>query len=285
MDSCLFLRQIIDMNLLRISTLTALSFMLYMAPSQAQIWNKVQKALEDKASKKVDDVLNGKKQTPVQSGSSTSAPQGRPALEQVYSFVPGNTIMFESDFKYDTKGRMPKKWKTNGAGSVAAVAGMPGNWLALSERTTYKIDSLLTLPGNFTIEFDLVTRSSEAADIGAMAIGFARDNSIKNHLTDAYNGNAITSTQLHFHNKDITNSSSDTKIYNTVEYPFASYSNALIQVAIAVEGENLSVYLDKVKVLDAKMFKPAAVKNFYLTSPFSYEQGAQVYFGNFVIRK
>ena len=271
---------------IKLLSLTAiLGLLIHVSPAQAQLLKKFQKSLEDKASQKVDDVLNGKKKS---SGVATEAVPEKntlPRVEEVYAFTPGSTIFFESDFKRDAKGLMPKKWKSSSAGTVVSVPDMPGNWLALSPRTTYKIDSLIKLPENFTVEFDLVTRSDQTKDIGSMAFGFARDNSIKNYISDAYNDNAITQTQLHFHNGDVNNSSSDTKVHNTLSFPFANYANGLLHVAMAVEGQNLRVYVNKSKVLDTRMLRTDLPKFFYLSAPFDYDNQAKVYFGNFVMSK
>ncbi|WP_374163692.1 hypothetical protein [Arcticibacter sp. MXS-1] len=272
------------MTFKKISSFALFSFVITASPSQAQVWKKIQRSVEDKAGKAVENVINGKKSS-ASASQTTGASSGdtRRAEEEAYAFVPGTKVIFESDFKRDVKGRMPRRWKSSGAGSITSIADVPGNWLSLAEKTTYKIDSLFNTPGNFTVEFDLLTRSAESADIGSMSFGFARDNSVRNHLTDAYNGNAITNTQLHFHNREITNSSSDTEIYNTLDFPLANYANSLLHVAISVEGEVMSVYLNKSKVLDTRMFKPGAPKYFYLTAPFSYDQQSKVYFGNFVM--
>ncbi|MBC3540183.1 hypothetical protein ACFSC6_06485 [Rufibacter sediminis] len=267
----------------KISCVALLALLGSSVPTQAQVWKNLQKTIEDKASKKVEDMLTGG--TKAATTATSPSKMALPELEETYSFVPGRTIVFASDFKNDVKGRMPKHWKSNSTGSISSVSGVPGKWLALNEKTTYKIDSLLSTPGNFTIEFDLLTRSSEAADIGSMSFGFARDNSNRNHITDAYNDNAITETEFHFHNREITNSSSDTRIYNTIKFPFANYANELLHVAISVEGENLSVYVNKTKVLDTNMFKPKTAKYFYLTAPYSYDLGSKVYFSNFVMAK
>ncbi|WP_432710369.1 hypothetical protein [Pedobacter sp.] len=273
------------MTIKHLTATILLTMFVQVSSLHAQIWKKVQQKLETKANQKVDDVLSRKKSSANNKGTIEDSRTNRPVLEEDFSFTPGTNIIFESDFKYDSKGRMPKKWKSNGSGSITAVSGMPGNWLALTEKTTYKIDSLINNPVNFTVEFDLLTRSAETSDIGPLSFGFARDNSSKNGIYDGHNGNAITNTQLHFHNQKVTNASSDTDAYSTLDYPFASNSNSLIHVAISVEGENLRVYVDKAKVLDTKMFKPAATKYFYITAPFSYDHGAKVYFGNFVMAK
>ena len=265
--------------------LAVLGLLAYANPAEAQLLKKFQKSLEDKASQKVDDVLNGKKKAATAAPESTTDKKAAPAIEEVYSFTPGSTIFFESDFKRDTKGLMPKKWKASTSGSIVNIPDMPGNWLALTARTTYKIDSLIKMPENFTVEFDLVTRSDEARDIGSMSFGFARDNSIKSYTMDAYNDNATTNTQLHFHNREISSSSSDTKVHNTLSYPFANYANGLLHVAIAVEGENMRVYVNRSKVLDTRMLRKDLPKFFYLSAPFSYDNQAKVYFGNFVMSK
>jgi len=253
--------------------------------TQAQVWKKMQRTLEDKANKKIEDVLDGKTSKAVNQTTDEVSANSAPKIDEVYAFTSGGTVIFESDFKTDAAGRMAKKWKSSGSGSIVSIPDIPGKWLSLTEKSTYKIDSLFNTPGAFTIEFDLMTRSAEAADIGSMSFGFARDNSVKNHLTDAYNGNAITNTQLHFHNREITSSSSDSKVYNSLKYPFANYANGLIHVAIEVEGESMSVYVNKSKVLDTKMFKANVPKFFYLTAPYSYDQESKVYFGNFVMAK
>lgn len=265
--------------------IAALMFFVHVSSSHAQIWKKVQNSLEEKASNKIDDVLSGKKRTEGNSQNTVGSTERQTPsnLQEVYAFQPGDSVIFATDFVYDAKGRMPKRWKSSGSGSVASVEGIAGNWVALAEQSTYKIDSLFNTPDNFTIEFDLVTRSSESADIGSMSFGFARDNSVKNQLLDAYNGNAITNTQLHFHNQEVTNASSDTENHITLDFPFANYANAVLHVAIAVEGEILSVYVNKNKVLDTRMFNQNVPKFFYITAPYSYEQQSQVYFGNFVM--
>ncbi len=264
--------------------------------ANAQLWKRIQQKVEDKVNRavdktvdkgneKVDNVvdgaLNGKKDAKENSGSGKS----RNIIEEeaVYSFVPGTRVVFQDNFQTDTEGRMPKYWKSSGGGSVVRLKGIPGNWLGLAARTTYRIDSLLDLSGRFTVEFDVLTSSEAAKDIGQMSVGFARDNSSRSYIMDAYNDNAITSTTLHFWNKEIVNSSSDTKIYNTVEYPLNNYANNTLHIAIEVDGKHMLVFADKHKLLDADMFDEETKKYFYLSAPFEYASDAKVYLGNIVI--
>ena len=253
--------------------------------TQAQFLKKMQQKLQDKVDKKVDDAMNGSKDAKGNSTQGNNTGGKLPNIEEVYSFTPGSTLFFSDNFSADGAGRMPKHWKSSGGGSVTAVTGVPGKWLALAPGTTYRIDNLLAMPGNFTVEFDLVTRSTAAKDIGPLKFGFARDNSNRSYINDAYNDNAINSTELHFWNEDVTNSSSDTKISNPLKFPLNNYANGLLHVAIAVEGENMRVYINKSKLLDTRMFNKNTIKYFYLSGPYSYDAEAMVYFSNFVIAK
>lgn len=190
-------------------------------------------------------------------------------------------ILFEDNFENDEVGRMPKFWKSSGSGEVSVINGEIGNWLKLSPKTTYRIDSLIEIPRVFAISFDLVTRSDQARDIGAMLFGFSRDNAQSKYIMGASNRSATTSTQLHFWNRKITTASSATDIYDVQDFPLDSYSNKKFRVMIEVEHENMLVYIDGQKILDTKMFSKDDMKYFYLSSPFSYKSDAIVYFGNF----
>jgi hypothetical protein len=254
--------------------------------TQAQFLKKMQQKLQDKVDKKVDDVING---SGSKSNGSTSVLGGKktkqPYIEDVYSFTPGSTVIFSDSFTSDALGRMPKHWQSSGGGSIATVGGVPGKWLSLMPATTYKLSQLLAMPGNFTVEFDLLTRSTEAKDIGAMVFGFAKNNSNRDYISSAGDANSITSTTLHFWNKAIISSSSDTKIYNNLDFPLENYANELIHIAIAVEGEDMRVYVNKSKIIDTGMFKKGTIKYFYLSAPYSYDYTAKMYFGNLVIAK
>lgn len=248
--------------------------------TQAQFWNKIKQKVEDKAAEKVDDVLNGKEETD-RSTSETTANRNIPYIEEVFSFVPGETLLFEDQFIEDQKGIMPKYWKSSGNGSVVTLEGYQGKWLMMEENSTYKLDTLINLPENFTIEFELITTSDKAEDLAQMNFGFAEDNSVRATLLDAYNDGAVTSTEFLFHNEEITHSSNDKDAYHNLNFPFDGYSNTKIKVSIVVQGTEMRVYLDKSKILDRTMFLKGTTKFFYITAPLHYDKGSKLFFGNF----
>lgn len=248
--------------------------------SQAQFWKKIQKKVEDKAAEKVDAVLNGSEQT-AENGSTPSANREIPYVEEVFSFTPGSTLIFEDHFTDAKQGLMPEYWKTSGSGSIVELDRYPGKWLMMQENSTFKLDTLIDLPENFTIEFDLITSSDKAEDLGSMNFGFAKDNSVRATLLDAYNDGAVTSTEFHFHNEDIIHSSNDMDAYHNLTFPFKNYSNTKIHVSIVVQGREMRVYLDKSKILDRTMFATGTSKFFYITAPFRYDKESKLFFSNF----
>lgn len=255
-------------------------FILITTTAEAQFWKKIQKKVEDKASEKVDEVLSGDN---ADSGPTAESSSNRviPYIEEVFSFTPGETLLFEDHFLNAQNGLMPNYWKSSGNGSIVELDTYPGKWLMMEENSTYKLDTLITLPENFTIEFDLITSSDKAEDLRSMNFGFARDNSVRATLLDAYNHGAVTSTSFMFHNEDIKHSSDDVDAYHNLSFPFDSYSNTKIHVSIAVQGREMRVYLDKSKVLDRTMFASNTSKFFFITAPFKYDKESKLFFGNF----
>lgn len=257
-------------------------------PTQAQIFNKLKDKVKQEANKAVDKVLD-KDDTNASASTDNATSQNAAKLfkdaAQTYDFHAGTTAFFNDNFQEDSVGMMATHWKTSGSGSIQAFPDENGRWLSLKEFTSYKLRSDKPLPQNFTIEFDIVTHSNtNANDLEALSFGFAHDNNISDYISDSYNDGAITSTQIHYWNKEINNSSSDTKINNSIKFPLAQYAIGKMHVAIAVNGNNMRVYLDKVKVLDTEMFLNSSKnKYFYISTSTRLDNDAKIGIGNFSI--
>ncbi|AWW32474.1 hypothetical protein DN752_21280 [Echinicola strongylocentroti] len=246
--------------------------------SNAQFLKKLQKKVENTVESTVDNVLDEDSNSSQKSQEGTG--KGASPIEETYDFVALDSLIFYENFALEKNGRMPSHWKSNLGGSIVEIPAERGKWLKLNAGAVYRIDSLLQLPENFTVEFELITRSESAEDIGAMQFGFSRDNSAKDYIRDAYNDNAITCTRLHFHNQDIVNASSDSDVSNNTNFPLANYSNSTLPVAISVEGQLMVLYIDNKKILETKMFAKGTNKYFYISAPYKYDVDAAVYFGN-----
>ncbi|WP_442591415.1 hypothetical protein ACSBL2_09315 [Pedobacter sp. AW31-3R] len=54
-------------------------------------------------------------------------------------------------------------------------------------------------------------------------------------------------------------------------------------MALAVDGQQMIVYLDRQKLQEGIFFNPSVAKNFYFTTPCTYENGAKVLITNIKI--
>lgn len=236
----------------------------------------------------MDDVINKEEDTEPAQAPETDVPENAPARAAVsgaFDFVPADSLLFHDDLLADKPGSMPRQWKSSGSGQVVSFPGIEGNWLLLKEFTTYKADTLLAMPEAFSLEFDILTRSDQARDLLQFSFGFASDNSVRDYIGDAYNSNAITQTTIHYWNKEIISSSSDTRIYNTTDHELENYANEIMHVSIRVRGENMAVYLDETKVLDTEMFDPGAKKYFYMSTGTELNNEAQIAVSNFMLKE
>lgn len=170
-----------------LSCLAALAF-LFTQPLTAQILNpkkilerKANRAIEKKTEQAIDSLFD-KKENPKETPQKTETPQPVPAekpdpgadktdikkdplpglqLYSKYDFVPGERVVFFDDFTQDNVGDFPALWNTNGSAEIVTSNLYPGRWMRYIGRTDIWTDSLLKLPENYTIEFDVVPIKGE----------------------------------------------------------------------------------------------------------------------------
>ena len=73
-----------------------------------------------------------------------------------FDFVPGEKVIFYEDFSQDAIGDFPALWNTNGSAEVVTTNLYPGKWMKFVMNQCLWTDALLTLPDNYTIEFDVI---------------------------------------------------------------------------------------------------------------------------------
>lgn len=248
-------------------------------PCQAQF-----SGVLDGLKNRVEDAVG--RQVGGQSPDVQSAGDGEPhralRINTGFDFVRGATPIMHDDFAGTAAGAMPRTWKTNGSGGIATIDGIPGTWLALQNFATYKLTSPPQLPARFTLEFDVIGAADTSRDLNSLTFGFAKDNSVRSYIQDAYNDGAITTVDLGYAG-DGSVSSSATGYHHSVDRDMRSTVNRVIHVSIAVDGDNEKVYLDNEKIADAQLFKGNAVKYFFMSAPVDTDHGARFLFGNFRI--
>lgn len=116
---------------------------------------------------KTDTKTSGK--TESTSDKKVEAKQDQPALQSYskYDFIPGEKVIFYEDFSQDAVGDFPALWNTNGSAEVVTTNLYPGNWMRFIMRECVWTDAILTLPENYTIEYDVIPIAGE--DIKSMA--------------------------------------------------------------------------------------------------------------------
>jgi outer membrane protein OmpA-like peptidoglycan-associated protein len=83
-----------------------------------------------------------------------------------YDFIPGEKVIFYDDFSQDAVGDFPALWNTNGTAEVVTTNLFPGNWMKFVMRECVWTDALLSLPDNYTIEFDIIPIKGEENGMG-----------------------------------------------------------------------------------------------------------------------
>lgn len=245
---------------IRLFSVLLLSSSLYFPAQLGNLWQKA----KEKTEKAVDQAIT-KKSRP------------RPAEAQsTEPFTPGDLPLFSEDFSGYPAGATASSVRSNGLAAVAAVPGYPGKWLILEDKALYKLSKPVSYPVHFTVAFDLLATGDQINDIAPLSFGFAPDNSTKEYLSTsgAY-------VELQYYDTDMVNTGSkDPEKYANHTFDLAPYLNRILPVRLEVKGEQMAVYLGSRKIADGLFFRPAAARNFYISAPWQYVNGAKVYFGN-----
>lgn len=124
--------------------------------------NKAIDKVEGKTSKKNKNVENQEESDEVADETSTTAStkSGSQKMESYskYDFIPGEKVVFFTDFSNTEIGDFPAEWNTNGSGEVVNTNLYEGKWLksVIGSYQAIWTDELLKLPENYTIEFDVI---------------------------------------------------------------------------------------------------------------------------------
>ncbi len=78
-------------------------------------------------------------------------------INSKYDFVPGEKVIFFDDFTAESIGDFPIQWNTTGSGEVVTTNVAEGRWFNITNsRGATTFDEPVTLPDNYTIEFDVI---------------------------------------------------------------------------------------------------------------------------------
>jgi OmpA-OmpF porin, OOP family len=190
--------------------------------------------------------------------SNTLTAQETDSLTKVYSrydFIPGEKILFFDDFSQENIGDFPSLWNTNGSGEVVTYGKYPGKWFKITNnRSITTLLDPLTLPENYTIEFDIVPQKDPANNNAFSNIfylistikpkdlmyGVARPGGTGVKLEFGYN--QYISAYFSDGTPDVKNINQDATIR---QQPDTKY-----RISISVQKQRIRVYKDEVKIFD-----------------------------------
>ena len=111
-----------------------------------------------KKKKPTGEQSSAENQPTQQEGVNDAPTTDEPSLQSYskFDFVPGEKVVFYEDFTQDAIGDFPALWNTNGSGEVVTTNIYSGNWLRYVMDESIWTDKLLSLPDNYTLEFDVV---------------------------------------------------------------------------------------------------------------------------------
>lgn len=228
---------------------------------------KADKALDGKPGQKSEKSKSAKEET---DGKADNKSETKPAAVKAaaekklatvntkFDFIPGEKIILFDNFEQDVIGEFPLKWFTNGSAEVVKLDDQPGKWMQFNSGSF--LSPVMTLPENFTVEFDVFLNMTTKSSAVLPGFGFEfHDRGEKTKRLDVYNYelmNMLDVTTGFQHDKAIVKADSreqkkvKLRSDNVFLYGFAENFGTAVHVAISVQKERLRVWYNTIKVLD-----------------------------------
>src|SRR5690606_11504868 len=195
-----------------------------------------------------------------------------------YDFQRGNKLIFVDSLLQEETGRMATRWTSNGMGAVTTVDGMPGKWLQLFDKNTYKIKELYRLPKDFTIEFDVLTFCGTEPKID-LNCGFDHQSGVTEHYFLADRNPVNIRASYRFNRFEITSNEWNPRKKSEIDANMSYFVNDVMKVKLVIQGDRMHAYINEFKILDTEMIDPNTRKYFYLALSNEVPQ-ARVYVSN-----
>ncbi len=197
-------------------------------------------------------------------------PSGSPSLQSYskYDFIPGEKVMFYDDFSQDAIGDFPALWNTNASGEVVNTNLYPGNWLKYVMTESIWTDKLLTLPDNYTLEFDVIPIEGTEGGMGGWGFLLMKCINQKSWDGGAVPGNAGFEFQVEYfgrpnyraYNNKLDGEFWDQKGYNEDD-KIKQTKDQKYHMSVWVQKTRVRIYQNETKLFDVpRAFPDPAAK-------------------------
>ena len=189
--------------------------------------------------------------------------QANDTLTKIYSkfdFIPGEKVIFFDDFSGENIGDFPALWNTTGSGEIVQFGKYPGKWFKITNaRGINALAEPLTLPENYTIEFDIIPQKEGGNNLYRFVLfstekpkdlvfGLARPGGTGIWFDFAYNSSYFA------YYKDGT-----PPLSGRITEP-KQQADTKYHISIWVQKERIRFYQDEVKLFDLAKGMSKAVK-------------------------
>lgn len=264
-----------------------LSTLFYVPSLHAQFGSFVKSLAGQEAQKVAQDKLDhhdSQTKPQNQNGSdANSTSNGNSQMLQIngaYSFTPGPVTLFQQNFASTPTGSMPPDIKTNGSGQVVTIGSISGHWLELRDGSVYKLAGIANLLQHFTVQFDVIPAARKISDLSGFAFGFAPDNSLRDCGCKPGDEGAINQVWIGYQGWIIVKGNSTGYSHSKYGVSYTGDENQVAHFAITVNGGQMQVWMNHVKIADSRLFRHDPSRYFYLSTGSDSSYGAKLLLSN-----
>jgi outer membrane protein OmpA-like peptidoglycan-associated protein len=228
---------------------------------------KKKKADEGQPKKQEQDSTSKDQSPQIQDAKPASGPPSLQAYSK-FDFIPGEKVIFFDDFSQDAIGDFPALYNTNGSGEIVTTNLYAGNWLKYVTNESIWTDKLLTLPENYTLEFDVVPIAGVEGRMAGWGFRLMKCINEKSWDGGAVPGKAGFNFGVEYfgrafyraYNNDFEGNFWDLKGFNDDKNTYEE-ENQKYHISVWVQKTRVRIYQNQTKMFDVpRAFPDASVK-------------------------
>jgi outer membrane protein OmpA-like peptidoglycan-associated protein len=200
------------------------------------------------------------------------AAQDAPTISSKFDFTPGEKVIFFDDFSSENVGDFPVQWNTTGSGEIVTTTLADGRWFKITNaRGITTLDQPLTLPENYTIEFDVIPQKHMPKHNNSAFSFFVLSTSKPKDLLYglARPGDAAVKFSFEYNNYYAAFYRDGTPEMKGIEKEPRLLEDKKYHISVWVQKERIRLYIGETKVFDL----PKAMSKAYKYNMIRFDNG------------